>query len=572
MQQISSKIHYRADILRNVRGAKNKENYRLLEHNVHLSHQGRIMRCDSARFYSSREYVEAYGSVHVEDSLYNIYSERLDYDGTRGYAYFRSRVRYEEARITFEGDSMDYDMSAERGWFWGGGEVWNKAFFLYGDRGYYDVDDSISIFRGNVQGYFERYRLRTDTLYYRSLPQGGTWADMIGKTTLWLSDSSWVSAAKGGKWFSMSSSSPESKIEGYAACYYTPHYTLCADTLFFVRPAGRQEARGHVRIRFVRSSVSEAQGQDIIWAWGDYMRYFPEQKEAILYSRGFEGQQKPPLVRRLLPNRGIRADSVAKKAEEGSFLFAQDTLYIQADTLWLRWADTLGEGAIFRGFLAQGAARSLQNDVATFSERLMYATSDSILHFSGEPVWWKGETQLSADSMRAKWRGEVLEVLFLRGKALLVTHDTLDRYNQIGGRTMQAWFSGSEMDSMWVSGNGESIYYAYEKDSIFSGMNRTISGKMRIYFHQNDLEQVVFALNPEGKFYPPSLITREVKTLAYFSWKRKEKLSHGVLQRDYPEVFSLFRPIFSWEEAKKRLPLLMPRGGYGKKESFLHTP
>ena len=335
---------------------------------------------------------------------------------------------------------------------------------------------------------------------------------------------------------------------------------------------GRQEARGHVRVRFVQSSMAEGQGEDVIWAWGDYMRYFPRREEAILYSRGREGYAKRPLVRRLVPKRGIRADSVAKKGLEEEFLFAPDTLYIQADTLWLRSAETLGGASIFRGFLAQGDARSLQNDVATFSERLMYDTSDSILHFSGEPVWWKGATQLSADSMRAKWRGEVLEVLFLQGEALLVTHDTLDRYNQIGGRTMQAWFSGSEMDSMWVSGNGESIYYAYEQDSIFSGMNRTISGKMRIYFHQNDLERVVFVLKPEGKFYPPSLITREVKTLSYFSWKQEERLSHGVLQRDYPEVFSSFRPIFSWQEAKKRLPLLMPRGGYDKKAPFLNTP
>jgi hypothetical protein len=74
-----------------------------------------------------------------------------------------------------------------------------------------------------------------------------------------------------------------------------------------------------------------------------------------------------------------------------------------------------------------------------------------------------------------------------------------------------------------VDGNGESIYYALEKDSALTGMNKVLCSNMIIRLDSNKLKGISFIKKPDGKFVPPHEIQEPETKLKGFVWRKEEK-------------------------------------------------
>src|SRR5690606_5324655 len=100
---------------------------------------------------------------------------------------------------------------------------------------------------------------------------------------------------------------------------------------------------------------------------------------------------------------------------------------------------------------------------------------------------------------------------------------TINHFNQIKGRKMVLHFRNSQLDKVDVFGNGESIYYALEEDTVTVGMNRIICSNMLIKFKESQMNSIAFYTNPDASFFPPHEITKDNNRLQGFSWREEER-------------------------------------------------
>ena len=129
-----------------------------------------ILTCDSAVFYSSKNYFEAYDKVHINQAdTINIYSDRLTYDGNAKLAHLSSNVRLQDRTSTLTTNILDYNMVPKVGTYVEGGKIVNKDAVITSKNGYYFANSKDAYFRYNVVVVTEQSTIKSDTLRYNTL-------------------------------------------------------------------------------------------------------------------------------------------------------------------------------------------------------------------------------------------------------------------------------------------------------------------------------------------------------------------------------------------------------------------
>jgi hypothetical protein len=89
---------------------------------------------------------------------------------------------------------------------------------------------------------------------------------------------------------------------------------------------------------------------------------------------------------------------------------------------------------------------------------------------------------------------------------------------------MTAFFdTQGQMEKIIVSGNGESLYYAMQGDSILIGMNKIICSDLLIRFKDNTVDNIDAYTKPTASFIPPHEISEDASKLADFNWRKEER-------------------------------------------------
>jgi hypothetical protein len=97
---------------------------------------------------------------------------------------------------------------------------------------------------------------------------------------------------------------------------------------------------------------------------------------------------------------------------------------------------------------------------------------------------------------------------------------------------MIAYFEQGNISKIDVNGNGESIYFALEQDTILVGMNKIIGSDLKIEFTENQVSDIRVYVKPQASFFPPHEINDDTRRLADFSWRAAERPSKvQVIQR-----------------------------------------
>jgi lipopolysaccharide export system protein LptA len=128
-----------------------------------------VLTCDSAVFYTDRNYFEAYRNVHINQAdTINIYSDRLDYDGNAKLAHLTSKVRLVDKTSTLTTNILDYNMFTKVGTYVEGGKIKNKDVDIVSKNGYYFANSRDAYFRYNVVVVTEQSTIKSDTLRYNT--------------------------------------------------------------------------------------------------------------------------------------------------------------------------------------------------------------------------------------------------------------------------------------------------------------------------------------------------------------------------------------------------------------------
>jgi lipopolysaccharide export system protein LptA len=161
-----------------------------------------------------------------------------------------------------------------------------------------------------------------------------------------------------------------------------------------------------------------------------------------------------------------------------------------------------------------------KNDLQGKCDSLIYSTVDSTMRMYGSPTIWSDGNQLTSDSLQLIIGDSSLKSIELKGSAFIVSKEDSLRFNQIRGKYMKGFFKKNELSLINVEGNGQTIYYAKDKD-VIKAVNRADCSDLKIYLKNKKIDRINFITKPEATLYPLNKIDIKELKLKDFSWREQ---------------------------------------------------
>ncbi|HBL75409.1 MAG: hypothetical protein A2W90_04000 [Bacteroidetes bacterium GWF2_42_66] len=436
---------------------------------VLIRHNTILMWCDSAWSYTDKNMVDGFGHVHIlKDDTLNLYADFINYDGDRKFAKARRNVKLENKGTTLITDSLDFNMAANVGYYDYFGTITDSANVLTSMIGQYFTQTDMAHFKKDVVATTDKYRLFSDTLIYKVSEKT---AYIVGPTT--IEDDSTTLYTENGFY---------NTVTGETQLLKNPKITdrkhkVLADSIFYNKITGDGRAVGDVHIE-------------------DFENRMIVKGNWVVFNE--------------LENTSLATDSA---------LFIQysekDSLYLHADTLRMM-PDTTGVDA--RLIKAYYKVKFYRDDMQGKCDSLVYWSKDSTIQLFNEPVIWTGGNQMTARYIEMiKNTGKPDEVMMKNDAFIIAMEPDSIRFNQIKGRNMTGYVRNNELFKIFVDGNGQSLYYARDKEGII-GLNKAESSSITITMEKNKVKRIAFVSNPEGVLNPIPQLQEEDTKLPGFTW------------------------------------------------------
>ena len=164
-----------------------------------------------------------------------------------------------------------------------------------------------------------------------------------------------------------------------------------------------------------------------------------------------------------------------------------------------------------------------KSDLQAKTDSLFFSYSDSVMRCYQNPMIWTQGSQLNSDTLYLQLKNKKLHKMLLDNKGFIVsTEGDSSRFNQVKGKQMTGYFKENKLRELAVDGNAESIYFAKE-DSTYTGMNRSLSSRIKLKFGDKELDDIYFLAKPEMTYLPIEQVTEDKSILEGFIWKPKDR-------------------------------------------------
>ncbi len=216
-------------------------------------------------------------------------------------------------------------------------------------------------------------------------------------------------------------------------------------------------------------------------------------------------------------------------------VYQKDTLFMHADTLKAigqpktKIKNAKDTSVIDnRQLLAFHHVKFYKSDMQGKCDSLNYSISDSLMKMIGKPILWSDANQLTADSIHITTGNRALKALELFGTGLIISKEDSLHYNQIRGKYMKGFFNDNKLVRVNVSGNGQTIYYAKEKNKEtkldeLKAVNKADCSDLHIYLKDNQINKITFITKPDATLYPLEQVDVKEFKLKGFSWRANER-------------------------------------------------
>ena len=465
----------RADTLGGGRDAEGNT-FRKLIGNVKLVQDQTRIYGDSVVMYPQTNLAKVFGkTVKVEQGdTITITGKELIYDGTIKKAEMRKDVVYRDPSMTLYTDFLDYDMPANLAYYYNGGRLVDTTNVLTSESGSYHTVTNLASFKDSVRLLNPEYRVEADTLQYNTATKI---AYTQGLTKITTNDGAVLYAEAGSEY-----NTADEQSSFNLGTIETEAYTIRADELF----SNKLE-----QLYTGTSNVEMVSKDNNVIITGDYA-----------------------IHRRNLGITRVYGHALMKK------IMQNDTLYMAADTL-ISIEDSIPSND---RILAYKNVKIYKSDLQGKADSLSYHVLDSIIYFFQDPVLWSQGNQIEADSINVEIINGRPYKMNTNVNSFVISQDTLQHFNQVKGRKMTGFFDDQgQMEKIVVSGNGESIYYALQGDSILVAMNKIICSDLLIRFKNNNVQYIDAYTKPDASLIPPHEISQEASQLGGFNWRKEER-------------------------------------------------
>lgn len=429
---------------------------RLIGH-VKYEHEGAKMQCDSSIYFRNENRFEAYGNVRInQGDTINLTGDKVTYSGASRLLHVTGNVFMSDGSMRLQTEEIIYDRAQNIAYYNGGGHLVQEGNTLKSKMGFYNTGSKRFTFRDSVVLNGPDYSISADTLQYGSQNKI---AYFLGPTEI-VSGESYIYCEKG-------QYDTENDIAQLTknALITKNAQTIKGDSIFYQVKNGEGYVEGH-------AYLSDTINKYVIT--GGRVQYVEHPEWALVTDH---------------PLYALKVDD--------------DTLYITGDTL-----NVITDRFLERKVRVFRNTRFFKTDFQGKCDSLIYTESDSTFNLYHEPVVWNQENQLTADFIYMTTKQGNLDSLHMLGNAFMIGQEDSTKYNQIKGRNMYGKFYNNELRTIFVSGNGQTVYYAYDEDEKEIGVNRADCSDLIIRIEESKVDKVVFLVKPKSTLYPTGQIPK----------------------------------------------------------------
>ena len=435
---------------------------------VQVKHEDVLMYCDSAYIYTSTNSVDAFSNVKIiQGDTLTLTGERVYYDGVTKLARVRNNVKLVNNEITLQTDSLNYNRASEIAYYMGGGILTQEDNRLTSERGRFFLETEIFYFMDSVVITNPEYSIYTDSLKYDTQTEISYFS---GPTDI-INEKRYIYCENG--WYDKPN---EIYFVTDSAYLEEDGRTLKGDTLYYEANEGFGRANSNVEL------IDTAQNMTLK---GNFGLYYSDADYIMI------------------------TDSALMIQVDGP-----DTMYVHADTLRSLQNPEDAESRILKAYYKVKIFRS---DIQVMCDSLVYIEADSAFDFLGEPVLWSEENQLTAKKIRVVMANQQLYRMYLTGISFVASQKDSVKFDQMRGKEMTGYFQDNKLVKIFVTGNGQTIYYAVDQEVII-GANKTACSDLTIYLTDNKISRVNYMTKPDGTYYPLEMFPSEEAQLSDFKW------------------------------------------------------
>jgi lipopolysaccharide export system protein LptA len=439
--------------------------YRLIK-NVEFKHEGALMYCDSAYFYTQSNSLDAFSRVHINQAdTMHLYGQFLHYDGNTRIAQVRRNVKLVGRNTELTTTALDFDLGKNVGYYTNHADIISGDNNLSSQTGYYYSNQQMYFFRDSVILRNPEYTMYSDTLNYNTNTKV---AYFFGPTEI-IGDSSYIYCEDG--WYNTETDKSMLKDK---ALVINKNQTVKGDSLYYERETGYGEGFSNVEL------------------------IDKEQNIILKGDHAFINQQE---------DRALLTDSAVF-----IYITQDDSVYVHADTL-----RAMPDSAGNRQLRAYYGVKVYKSDLQGVCDSMFYSTTDSILKLFHQPVLWSGLNQLSAEYIEIWTKNRQVDQLHMQRLAFIINQEDSSKFNQIKGKSMIGYFRNNELYKIVTKGNGQTVYYAKDKNEMV-GVNIAQSSDLTIWLKGNKPDKISFNVKPTGTLYPLLTAPQEELILKDFKW------------------------------------------------------
>lgn len=595
-------------------------------------HNGTLLICDTAYWRVDENIINAKGNVRLSQEGTELTSEKLDYYVNDNLAQFRGgivQLRDKEKNIlrthfldyntadsvavfskgasmkdkdgqiiesldgtysskaklfTFEKDvnmftdsvfiktqALDYHTDSQKAVFRTYIDFWKDDNMLTASSGWYERNDEIFFFTGDVHGTTDKQETWCDSLYFYRIPN-----NVLMKGSIQLQDSLHNTTAVSRYLFYEDSLSTVTLRKEAAVAIVTEDELSQKDTLYFGADTLVYYTLRHCDIPKSELANSTARISEIMTdPVGEYRKKAAEaaakaQAEALEKAAGTRPGLKPDAASKKQPadpdaapedspkapedavsapadnvaalkdSIGVAADSLGVAADSvkvaldsvnvavdslgepkdslsvtaDSAKVALDSLSVAADSVSVA-VDTTKYGFAF----ARGNVKIFRRDIQVRCDSMHYSDLDSIARFYKDPVIWNEENrQYYSDSLAVLIKKGRVDRASLMSNAFVVTQEDSLLYDQIKSAEIMAFFdSTSALKRFDALGGATAVFFLRENDRLAT-VNKVESKMLSGNFVKGNIDRIYYYDSPKNDAYPVVQFPQQERYLKGFRW------------------------------------------------------
>jgi lipopolysaccharide export system protein LptA len=447
----------------------------LLTRNVRISHDGVVLTCNKAYFFTKENYLKAFGNVQLVqgDTLY-LNSNYAEYSGELKKAFATGNAVMTSPDATLATDTINFDRNIQEVFYNTPGTIINKENTLKSKSGRYYVTKKKFQFLTAVTLTNKTYEIKSNHLDYYS-NSGHSY--LFGPSTI-TSKANFIYTEKG--FYDTKKNKAHFLDKSYIK--YDDRI-IKGDSLYYDRTKEFASATRNVKI-------TDSINRGVVR--GHYAELY-KQKDSMF---------------------------VTKRALAVNFV-DNDSVYIHGKKLMVTGKE---DNRIIRAF---NNVRFYKTDMSGKCDSIHSSAKIGLTKLIKNPIIWNGETQITGDVMHliADKKTQKLDSLKVLNNTFLISKDTIGTgYNQVKGQNLFGKFIEGKLHEVDIIKNTEVIYYMRNDAKELIGINKNVSSKINIIFDKNTIEDITFFKQVDGVIYPEAELPENARSLRGFQWRGDERI------------------------------------------------